>query len=144
MRISSSTSASGSSSSTSSAERRCRTLAHRHLRLHRPHDREPPDQVGAQLVERLELGRLVRPLVVELGEHALLHLLDEHTEVDRIFLGIGMPRAELEDVAGLRAPQVIVELGHDAGAADFVEVVGGVETRRAASPSCEPTMSMVT
>ncbi len=37
------------------AERRCRTLTHRHLRLHRPHDREPPNEVGPQRVERLEL-----------------------------------------------------------------------------------------
>ena len=44
-----------------------------------------------------------------------------------VLVGLGVVGVELEDVAGLRAAQLLVELGHDGAAADLVEVVVGGE-----------------
>ena len=43
--------------------------------------------------------------------------------------GIGVVGGELEDVADLRAGELLVELGHDGAGADHVAVVLGGEAR---------------
>ena len=102
--ISALTRASGTSSLDQLGEGLGRLLLQRHLALHLLDDAEPLGQVGAQLVDGLELGRLRGPLVVGLGQHLLLDVLDEDPEVDRVLVGIGVVGGELEDVADLRAP----------------------------------------
>src|SRR5207237_5087534 len=86
---------------------------------------ETGGDVFSEGVDGLELGRLAGPLVGDLGQHLLLDVLDEDLEGSILLL----PRrrgVELEDVARLGAPQLVVELGHDGAAADLVEeVVGG-------------------
>ena len=98
-------------------------------------------EVVAQLGEGLELGGLGGPLVVELGEHLLLDLLDQDPQAQRgLAVRVGVLGVELEDVAGLGAPELVVELGHDGPGADLVEVVVGGEAgrpaRRPPSPRC--------
>ncbi len=100
-------------------------LAERHLGLHLAHRGHAVGQVVAQLGEGLELGGLGRPLVVGLGQHALLDLLDGDHEVQALLVGVGVLGVELELVAGRRTHERLVELGHDAGAADLVGVVLG-------------------
>ncbi len=101
--ISWATSGSGTSSSTSSA--RASPVASRSapwawaLRTTVPRSRIDP-----QLVDGVELGDLGRPLVVDLGQHALLHLLDQHPELElALLVGVGVGGVELEDVADLGA-----------------------------------------
>ena len=60
-----------------------------------------------------------------------------------LLVGVGVGGGELEDVAGLRARELLVELGDDRAAADLVEVVLGGEARQRLAV-WEPAMSMVT
>ena len=126
--ISALTSASGTSSSTSSASASptfsrsdiwaCILRTARHA----------VGEVVAQLVDGLELGGLGGPLVVELGQHPLLDLLDGDPEVQRrSSSGSGWSASNSRIVAGRGAGELLVELGHDAAAADLVEVVLGGE-----------------
>ncbi len=116
------------SSTTSIGQRLADLLAKRHLGPYLLHLLHALGQVGAQLVERLELARLARELVVEIGQLAFLDLFHEHTEVQRRRVLVArVRRVELEDVAGLGAEQLLVELGHDRAAADLVEIVVGGE-----------------
>ena len=76
------------------------------LRLQLLHRLEPLADVGAQLVDGVELARLVDPLVGELGQHLVLRFLHDHAE-RRVFAGavaeaFGQRRGELEDRAGTR------------------------------------------
>ena len=107
-------------------------VAHGHLRLQLLHDLEPAANVGAQLLDRVELARFVDPLVGQLGKHLLLRFLHDHAE-RRLLPGavaeaLGQRRVELEDRAGTRAVQLRVELGHDHVGADAVEEVGDDES----------------
>ena len=114
-------------------------LAQRQLRLHLLHHRHARADVGAQLVDGVELGRLARPLVGDVGEELLLHLLDEDLDGDVVTLvAAGDRRVELEDVAGLGAAQLLVELGHHRAAADLVEVVVGGEALDASRSGGSP------
>ena len=106
-------------------------VARGHLRLQLLHDLEPLADVGAQLVDGVELARFVDPLVGEVGQHLVLRFLHEHAE-RRLFAGavaeaFGQRRGELEDRAGTRAVELLVELGHDHVGADAVQEVGGGE-----------------
>ncbi len=66
--------------------------------------------VGAERVDRLELGDVVGPLVGDLGEHLLLDVFHDHAELHRRLVGILGLRVERQDVADLRATKVVVEL----------------------------------
>ena len=73
------------------------------------------------------------PLVGELGEHLLLDLLDQRPgSAIGSSSGSGCGGVELEDVAGLGAPELSSSSGTIAAAADLVEVVVGGEAGRAA------------
>ena len=100
-----------------------RLLAQRHLALHQLHAADPGRDVRAQLGHGVELGALGGPLVGGLGQLLDLDLLDEHPERDVLLGLVGVGRVEGEDGAGLGAVQLGVELGHDRGRADLVEVV---------------------
>ena len=69
-----------------------------------------------------------RPLVVGLGQHLALGLLDEDLERDLLVRPLAEALVEdgveLEDVARPLAPQLGVELGHEHPGADLVEEVG--------------------
>ena len=69
---------------------------------------------------------------VRSGKHLVLRFLHDHAE-RRVFAravaeAFGQRRGELEDRAGPRAAELLVELGHDHVGADAVEEVGGGET----------------
>ena len=90
---------------------------------------------------RLELGGLRRPLVGELGEHLLLHVLDGELELElALLVGIGVGGGEAEGGAGLGPDEVLVDLRGDGTGADRVAVVVGGETglrpRRRACRRC--------
>jgi hypothetical protein len=103
-------------------------VAERHRPLDSLHRAQPGAQVGPQLLDGLELAGLVGPLVVDLGEHLLLHVLHEHPEVDGHLGVLRIVGVELEDVADLGAGEAGVQLRHDRAAADGVEVVVGGQT----------------
>ncbi len=71
-------------------------VADGHLRLQHLHRLDPRADVGAQLVDGLELARFVDPLVGELGQHLLLGLFDDDAEL-RVVAG------ELTETLGQRA-----------------------------------------
>ena len=78
-------------------------------------------------LDRLDVGVLLDPLVGELGEHELLHLLHRDGEVGRL-LGPGGRGGELPLVVGQRADQVVVEVVGDPAPTELVQPVLGVET----------------
>ncbi len=112
--ISADSSASGMSSSTRVADGLGGLLAQGHVGLEQLAHRQALLEVGPQLGDGLELGGLVGPLVVDLGQHRLLDLFDQDAEVEVVLVGVGIGvlRLELDDVAGL-AGEVLVDLGHD-------------------------------
>ncbi len=77
---------------------------------------------------RLELGRLGSPLVGELGQHLLLHVLHRELELElALLVGIRVRGREGQRGAGLRAHEVLVDLRGDGAGADGVAVVVGGE-----------------
>jgi hypothetical protein len=85
-------------------------------------------EVVSQRFDGLELRGLVGPLVVDLGQHLLLHVLDEHPEGDGgLLLRVGVLGVEHQHVARARTPEVLVELGDHAVRPELVEVVVGAE-----------------
>ena len=83
-------------------------------------------QVGPELVEGVELGGRLGELVVGGGQLLRLDLLDQDLEVHGsvppapVAERVGERRGELEDVAGLRARQLLVELGPELAGPDPV------------------------
>src|SRR3546814_10982599 len=79
-----------------------------------------------QLLDRLELGRRGGPLVGDLGQDLLLHLLHHYLERElALLVGIGVGGLELELVAERGTDEVLVDLrGDRAGAARVAVVVG--------------------
>jgi hypothetical protein len=107
------------------------SLTQRELRLDHLHLAESARDVVAQLAKRLELGSLLRPLVVGFGKDLLLHLFDQDPEGGLFFVlgsgtGLDLTR-ELQDVARPGAPQLVVETGDVGTGPHLVEVVLGVE-----------------
>ena len=87
--------------------------------------------VGAQLLEGVELGGFGGEVVVELGQDLFAHLLDLDRE-DRVFAGellglvvVGEGHLDLALVAGLGADQLLLEALDQAAAAELEQVVGG-------------------
>src|SRR5664280_636608 len=89
--------------------------------------------VGSQLLDRVELGGLGGPLVVESGKDQLLHVLDQYTERDLVAERLD-GRVELEDVADLRPSQLVVEVGDHTAAPHLVEQVLGIEVTVVSGP----------
>ena len=129
--ISWATSGSGSSSVDQLGEGLADLLADRHLGLGLLDLGEAVDEVVAQLGEGVELGGLGGELVVEVGQHLGLDLVDGDLEVQLLLGGllgvVGVLGVEGELVAGGGAGELLVELGHDAAGADLVEVGAGHE-----------------
>ncbi len=84
-------------------------------------------EVGAQLVDGVELGYLARPFVGDFGQHFFLDALDEHAEVD-FALAARHVGVERDDVARLRTTERGVESVDKRAAPDLVGQVGGVES----------------
>src|SRR3546814_19092822 len=79
-----------------------------------------------QLLDRLELGRRGGPLVGDLGQDLLLHLLHHYLERElALLVGIGVGGLELELVAERGTDEVLVALRGDRAGADRVAVVVG-------------------
>ena len=103
-------------------------VANLRVGLHRLDLLDPLRQIGAQLVERLELRRRLRELVVQRRKLLLTDFFDEHLERD--FLpGVlaaepfGDRRVELHDVAGPLRGQLVVELFDRPRRAELVQLV---------------------
>ena len=84
---------------------------------------DPLGDVRPQLGHGGELGALGRPLVGRLGQLLDLDVLDEDPERNDLVAVARSRRGEGQDVAGLGAAQLLVELDGDGAAAHFVEIV---------------------
>ena len=83
-----STSGSGASSSTSSASAIAALSRSAICACSLRTPRDARREVGPQLVDRVELGHLVGPLVGDLGEHLLLDVLHDHPELHGLFVRV--------------------------------------------------------
>ena len=115
-------------------QRRAGGLAQRALGLGLADERAPVADRLPQRVDGVELAVLGRPLVVGVGQHPLADLLDQDLEPElALLVGVGVGGVELEDVAGLGAGELLVDLGGDrAGAHRVAVVVGGQPVLRLA------------
>ena len=91
---------------------------------------EAGSELLAERLDRLELGDLLDPFVGDLGQLLGLDALDEHLEGDLfatvIAHALGKRVVVLDDGAGIRSHQLLIEPGYEAARADRVgEVVGG-------------------
>ena len=103
--------------------------------------------VGAQLLEGVELGGLGGEIVVELGQDLLPHLLDLDRE-DRVFAGellglvvVGEADLDLARLAAAGAGQLLLEALDQLAAAELEQVVVALPPSKAL-PSSRPSKSI--
>ena len=85
---------------------------------------QPAFDLRAQLVQRLELARGARQLVVERRQHLLLDLLDGHGHRGRF--AVGEPEGQRSTLAGLGADQTALDLADQAAGVELDDVVAAL------------------